>query len=299
MRYYNYEFTRYRKEWETNALNTQTYIDYFMRLKNLALNMFEWKNLPDTVDPRFLELALFDNGYALYFNDETIGDLCLECMVAGRLNVYRIPINRRAYSVNGYQAARTEKDSVLIFNNYLHIPTAMTIQLYARRLYELERSMDVNVKAQKTPIAITCAEEEQTTVKTVYRKMQNNDELIILPRKSTTPFEIGVLDTRAEFSALDMNELKKQIWNEAMTFLGVENGSTEKAERLIQSEVMSNLGGVQAQRYVMLNARREAAEKINAMFGTNIEVDFRQQLATFNIESDSTTANAPLGKTYE
>ena len=299
MRYYNYDFTRYRKEWETNALNTQTYIDYFMRLKNLALNMFEWKNLPDTVDPRFLELALFDNGYALYFNDETIGDLCLECMVAGRLNVYRIPINRRAYSVNGYQAERTEKDSIIIYNNYLHIPTAMTIQLYARRLYELERSMDVNVKAQKTPIAITCAEEEQTSVKTVYHKMQNNDELIILPRKSTAPFEIGVLDTRAEFSALEMNELKKQIWNEAMTFLGVENGSTEKAERLIQSEVMSNLGGVQAQRYVMLNARREAAEKINAMFGTNIEVDFRQQLATFNIESDSTTANAPLGETYE
>ena len=299
MRYCNYEYTRYRKEWETNALNTQTYLDYFLRLKNLALNMFEWKNLPDTVDARFLELALFNNGYALYFNDETIGDLCLECMVAGRLNVYRIPIFRRAYSVNGYQAERTEKDSVIIFNNYLHIPTALTIQLFARRLYELERSMDVNVKAQKTPIAITCAEEEQTTVKAVYRKMQNNDELIILPRKSTTPFEIGVLDTRAEFAALEMNELKKQIWNEAMTFLGVENGSTEKAERLIQSEVMSNLGGVQAQRYVMLNARREAAEKINKMFGTNIEVDFRQQLATFNVESDSTTANAPLEETDE
>ena len=76
--------------------------------------MFEWKNLPDTVDARFLELALFNNGYALYFNDETIGDLCLECMVAGRLNVYRIPIFRRAYSVNGYQAERTEKDSVII-----------------------------------------------------------------------------------------------------------------------------------------------------------------------------------------
>ena len=299
MRYCNYEYTRYRKECETNALNTQTYLDYFLRLKNLALNMFELKNFTDTVDARFLELALFNNGYALYFNDETIGDLCLECMVAGRLNVYRIPIFRRAYSVNGYQAERTEKDSVIIFNNYLHIPTALTIQLFARRLYELERSMDVNVKAQKTPIAITCAEEEQTTVKAVYRKMQNNDELIILPRKSTTPFEIGVLDTRADFSALEMNELKKQIWNEAMTFLGVENGSTEKAERLIQSEVMSNLGGVQAQRYVMLNARREAAEKINKMFGTNIEVDFRQQLATFNVESDSTTANAPLEETDE
>ena len=96
-----------------------------------------------------------------------------------------------------------------------------------------------------------------------------------------------------------MNELKKQIWNEAMTFLGVENGSTEKAERLIQSEVMSNLGGGQAQKNVMLNARREAAEKINKMFGTNIEVDFRQQLATFNVESDSTTANAPLEGTNE
>lgn len=298
-RYYNKDYMSFRTQWEAQQLNSLTYMDYFLRLKELALNMYEWKNLPDTIDPRFIELGLFNNGYMLYFNDDVLGNLCLEAMIAGQLDVYRIPRYRRAYSVNGYQAEKTEKDSVLIFNNYLHTPTAMTIQLYARRLYEIERSIDVNVKAQKTPVAIACDETEEFSIKQIYKKFDGNEPVIVIPRKAMQTLQLSVLDTKADFISMELNSLKKQIWNEALTFLGIENGSTEKAERLINREVLSNLGGVQAQRYVMLNSRREAAEKINKMFGTNIEVDFRQQLATFNVESDSTTANAPLSDETE
>mgnify|MGYP000576745455 FL=1 len=44
-----------------------------------------------------------------------------------------------------------------------------------------------------------------------------------------------------------------------------------------------------AQRYIMLNSRRQAAEKINKMFGTNIKVNFRQEFETFNEDMDTTT----------
>lgn len=261
----------------SERLNRNTFNDYFNRLFELAINMFKWENLPDTVDERFLELALCEKGYCLYFNDDIMGNLALTCMIGGELDVYRIPTRRIAFAVNGYQAERTNKDSVLIFNNYLHTPTMQTISLYAERLTAIERAIDVNVNAQKTPIAILTDEKQKKTVEEIYRKYEGNAPVII-GAKNLDLDSVKALTTGAPYVADKLNILKRQIWNEALTFFGIENANTEKRERLVSDEITSNLGGVQAQRYVMLNAREQAADKINRMFGTNISVKFRQDI---------------------
>ena len=270
-----------KKKTSSKGKNNWTYLDYYYRLKEIAINMFEWRGLPDTVDPRFLELTLCDYGFAVYFNDEILGNLALTCMIGGKLDIYRIPTVRRAYANNGYKATLNEKDSVLIFNNYMHRPTISTIQLFASRLAEIERTIDINVKAQKTPVLITGEESELLTMKNIYQKYDGN-EPVIYGTKGISQKGISVLKTDAPFVSLDLNTLKHQIWNEAMTFFGVENSNTDKRERLISDEVVSNLGVVEAQRYIMLNARREAADKINKMFDTNIEVYFRQDTLLSN-----------------
>ena len=279
---------RPKKSWEAKKLNNDTFIDYFTRLQEICINMFEWSNLPDTVDERFLELTLCEYGYAIYFNDEVIGDLVATSMIGGPLDVYRIPTRRTAYAVNGYQKNLTDKDSVLIFNNYLHTPSMLTIILYARRLYEIERTIDVNVKAQKTPVAILCDESQLFTMKNVYEKYDGN-EPVIFGARNLDMKGIQAMKTDAPFVADKLNILKRQIWNEAMTIFGVENANAEKKERLVTDEVLSNLGGVQAQRYVMLNSRRQAAKKINKMFNTNIEVNFRQDFSALNTDMPTTT----------
>lgn len=261
----------------SERLNRNTFNDYFNRLFELAINMFKWENLPDTVDERFLELSLCEKGYCLYFNDDIMGNLALTCMIGGELDVYRIPTRRIAFAVNGYQAERTNKDSVLIFNNYLHTPTMQTISLYAERLTAIERAIDVNVNAQKTPIAILTDEKQKRTIEEIYRKYEGNAPVII-GAKNLDLDSVKALTTGAPYVADKLNILKRQIWNEALTFFGIENANTEKRERLVSDEITSNLGGVQAQRYVMLNAREQAADKINRMFGTNISVKFRQDI---------------------
>lgn len=268
--------------------NDYTFLDYFFRLQELYINMFEWKNLPDTVNERFLELTLFEYGYAVYFNDEELGNLALTCTIAGRLNIYREPIYRRAYGVNGYQKELTENDSVMIYNNYLRQPAALTILLYAKRLSEIERTIEVNVKAQKTPILIRCDEHELKTMREAYKQYTENSPLVIAS-KNTDLQSFDVLKTDAPYVADRLETLKRQIWSEALTYCGIENTVSEKKERLVTDEVSSNLGSTYAQRYVALNARRMAAKQINDMFGTNIEVDFKQNIPTINFDGTSTT----------
>lgn len=270
---------RKKNRWHSAQLNNQTYIDYYQRLMEFAINMFEWKNLPPTVDERFLELTLYEKGYCLYFNDEVVGNLALTCTIGGMLDVYRIPTERRAFAVNGYNKICTSQDSVLIFNNYLHTPTILTIELFARRLFEIERTIDVNVKAQKTPTLVLASEQQRLTMKNLYMQYDGN-EPFIFGDKDMEFDGIKCLKTDAPYVADKLQVLKHQIWNEALTFCGIENSNQDKKERLVADEVGSNYGNIEAQRNVMLNARRQAADKINRMFGTNIEVGFRSSLNT-------------------
>lgn len=260
--------------WESAYLNNRTYQQYYNRLCELAICMFKWENVPDTIDTRFLELTLFTDGMAVFFNDDILGKLALQTTISGELNVYRIPVKRKAYATNGYQKWLTDKDSVLIFNNMLHTNSMLDVEMFARRLYNLDRIIDVNANAQKTPVIILCDENERLTLKNLYMKYEGN-EPFIFGDKSLNLNAFKVLKTDAPYVADKIYNLKQNIWNEALTYLGISTVNTFKKERLIEDEVTQNLGGTVASRFPRENARKEACEKINKMFGLNMDVNFR------------------------
>ena len=121
--------------WESQRYNNAEFIQYYNRLMGLSISMFEWINMPKSVDTRFLELCLFGEGMCVFFKDEVLGFLALRCMIGGRLNVYQIPMERRAYASNGYQMQLDETNSVIIWNNELHTNSALDVEIFAKRLY--------------------------------------------------------------------------------------------------------------------------------------------------------------------
>lgn len=261
---------------ESARLNNLTYKYYIDRLSELSISMFEWKNLPPTVDARYLELRLFENGCAVYFNDEVMGNLCLDCLPHGNYDVYGNPVKRRAYSsYNNYQKILDESDSVIIWNNYLRCNSIGLVQLYARRLYNLDRIIDVNTNAQKTPVLLQGTEQQRLTLLNLYKQYDGN-EPFIFGDKNLDLNSLKALSTNAPYVSDKIYELKTQIWNEALTVLGITNVNIQKKERLITDEVTRNQGGTIASRYSRLESRRQAVDKINAMFGTNIEVNYRE-----------------------
>lgn len=261
---------------ESMMLNNLTYRQYLNRLTELAISMFEWKNLPKTVDARYLELHLFETGCMVYFKDEVIGDLCLDCIVNGRLDVYGNPLLRRAYSgYNNYQKLLKYNNSVIIWNNYLHSNSILDVEMFARRLYNIDRIIDINANAQKTPVLVIGNEKQRLTLLNLYKEYDGNAPFIF-GDKNLDINALKALSTNAPYVCDKLYELKTQIWNEALTYLGISNINIQKKERLITDEVTRNQGGTIASRYSRLETRRQAVEKINEMFGTNIEVNYRE-----------------------
>lgn len=260
---------------ESAYMNNRTYTQYYNRLTELALSMFEWKNLPKTVDQRFLEMCLYSDGMCVFFEDEVLGYLGLRCMIGGRLNVYQIPTDRRAYATNGYQKNLDGTNSVIIFNNYLHTNSMLDVEMFSKRLYNLDRAIDVNANAQKTPVLIQCDESQRLTMLNLYKKYDGN-EPFIFGSKGLDANGLKVLQTGAPYVADKLYELKTQIWNEALTYLGISNINVVKKERMITDEVTRNQGGTVASRYSRLESRRQACKQINEMFGLDIWVDYRE-----------------------
>lgn len=270
---------------ESLDLNKLTYMQYIRRLTELSTSMFEWKNVPESVDTRYLEMQLFYNGSAIYFNDDVMGDLCLSCAVNGGFDVYGNPKERRAYSrYNNYYRILNEKNSIIIWNNYIRTNSVLDVKMFARRLYNLDRIIDINANAQKTPVLVQASEKQRLVLLNVYKEFDGNAP-VIFGDKNLDINGLKVFSTNAPYNCDKLYQLKTQVWNEALTYLGISNVNIQKKERLITDEVTRNQGGTVASRYSRLEARRLAVEKINDMFGTNIEVNYREDFQ--QIDSDN------------
>ena len=274
---------------ESIISNGMTYQFYLDRLIELSISMFDWKNVPDSIDVRFLETRLFMNGAAVFFKDEDLDYdtglsntrpedgtfLALPVAMNGKWNVYNVPIQRRAYANSGYQKELDVNNSVIIYNNMIRTNSVRTCTLYAKRLWNLDRIIDVNANAQKTPVLIACDEQQRLTVLNMYQQWDGN-EPAIFGTKDLDLKALQCLRTDAPYVADKLYQLKTEIWNEALTYLGISNINYQKKERMISDEVLRNQGGTIASRYSRLEARREAVEQINKMFGLDISVDYRE-----------------------
>lgn len=252
---------------------------YYNRLKEIAISCIEWKNLPDSIDARFLELTLFEDGAGVYFNDDVLGNLFLQATLDGRLNVYREPTKTKAYATNGYLKCLNENNSVIIHNNMLHTNSIETCKMFAMRLANIDRTIDVNINAQKTPVLIKSGENERLSMVNLYQQYDGGMPFIFGSDQLNTD-NITALRTDAPFVAPQLYELKTNIWNEALTYLGISNVNITKRERLVSDEVNRSQGGSIASKFSRLHERQTAVEKINKMFGTNISVDYREELDT-------------------
>ena len=260
-----------------DALSYQGF--YRDRLTDIALSCVKWKNLPEEIDPRFLEWCLFYDGMAIFFKDDiTEKFVCIQVMPSGQFNMYRIPKERTAYAVNGYQNSDlNENNSVIIYNNLLRKPSVQDIEIYAKKLTNIDLTLNVNVNAQKTPIAIICDETQRLTFQQLYQNYAGNMPFIF-GDKGLNLDNVKSINTQADYKGEEVNKLKTDIWNEALTYLGVSNVQYQKKERINTEEINRSMGGAFASRRSRIKARQNAVEEINKMFGLSIEVEFEDEV---------------------
>lgn len=282
---------------DVNTLNVLTFDDYLDRLRKLAISIFEWVNLPPSMDARKLEIDLFYDGHATLLYDKKYGFINTRCSPSNSFNIYGLPTNFNCYSYS-YQSFRKlysglisnsyndDKECILVMNNQDRIPTAPTLRLFAYRLFESERSCDVNIKLQKFPLLLICDEKQRLMIENLYTQIDGNNHAIFGDKYQLEDFQLRSINTEAPFVADKLMEYKKEIWNEALTFLGINNVIVDKKERLITDEANSNNELINLNLLSYLIPRQHACEQFNEKFGlkgTDNEISVRVRSDLHNI----------------
>lgn len=264
----------------TMYLNNTTYVDYLDRLKLIATSLFNWEGLDEVAGvgaSRFLELALYENGRAVFFKDDELGYLALRVNPNDKFNVYMLPTKVICYSFE-YNKEKDFDDVVYIMNNNLEKATLETIRLFAYRLYEVEATINVNLLAQKTPVLIEGDTKTILTLKNVYMQYSGNTPFIFGNKGYDLSNRLSVLNTNAPYLIDKLTLHKHEIWNECLTFLGINNTNVDKRERLITDEVNSNNELINYYLNCFYKTRKDACERINKKYGLNIQVKLNKDV---------------------
>lgn len=284
---------------ESIILNSETYKDYLARMRKICLSMFDWINLPDSMSARYLEMCLYEKGQAALLYDNDYGYINTQAADAGYINIYGLPtvLNCFSYSyhvdrdlyVDG-SGAEKDKECILVMNNYERVPTSATINLFAYRLAEAQRTADINIHAQRTPILILTDKNQELSLKNLYAQYNDNAPVIYGDRNQLTTEAIKAIKTDAPFIARDIMDYKREIWNEFLSFIGV-NNLAEKRERLVTAETDSNNELINLNMQSYLAPRKEACKQFNEKFGLSgdkaIDVRVRSDLYNIVKEYDS------------
>jgi len=267
-----------RKRYDSNIAGAvdiwQTYNYFMQRLKSIAISCFDWDGLPPTVRQQQLELSLIRKGRCLFYYDEILEMyLSMRCVCNGPFDLYDEPVNRRAYSNNGYQYEATNQNSVLIWDNYLHEDMWAALSTFAKRLTNIEITKDINLRAQKTPIMILCDDRQRLTMENLFERIDMGTP-VIYGSKNLDLESVKVLKLDAPYLVDKLQDEKINVLHEAFSYLGVGSMEIIKRERYITSEMQTSQESNLAQRANRLKSRIEACRLINEMYGLNLSVQY-------------------------
>ena len=284
-------------------VNDATYNDYLNRFRRIALSIFEWVNLPKSMDARYLEQCLYYNGQAALLFDKKYGFINTKCAGSGYINIYGLPDRFNCFSY-GYDSMRklytglnpmlTENqfenqknyECILVMNNFDRTPTSGSMELFAWRLYLAQRTCDVNISGQRFPVMIVGDEKQRLMLENLYTQYNGNQPFIFGNKNQLNDDMLKAIKTDSPYVADKITEYKKEIWNEALTYLGINNISVQKKERLTENESNENNELVNLNLQSMLAPRLEACREFNEKFGltgTDKEISVRVRSDLKNI----------------
>ena len=245
----------------------------FNLLKLLCINRFKWENLPEGLESRHIEEALFTTGQVAFHKDRIYGLLVLPCSSAGVLNIYGDP-TEFVITGHGFTKHINKKDCVRVLNNDTASPSILHVKYYTEYLSNLETLMNDNLRQQRYPFIITTTKQSEFTMKNLMHQIDAGEDAIFVDERLSNGGDVGinVLNTGAPFLLDKLQQHKNEIMNEMLTWLGLNNANTDKKERMLVDEVNVNNAHVLMNLELEFKNREKACEEINKRFGLNIKV---------------------------
>lgn len=267
------------KDIDDILLSKKQWYGIYRELREIYMATFKWKNLPESVNPRYLEKMLLESNQLAFYEEEIIGGfVCLQATTTGKLNIYGEPVECMVYGLNGF-SRKLEADSfVSVWDNLDRNNVKSRLMQFAKRIYNMERTIDINIAQQKTPRIIKATKDTELSVKTLLRDVDDYKEKVIVLDAFNDNSLVDVVLAPAPFVADKIRIEKRELWNEVLSFIGILNNSSEKSERLVADEVIVSSALALIKRSARQEARQQSIDKINEKWDLAIELKINPEV---------------------
>lgn len=253
-------------------------------------SMFKWSGLPDSIPQRILELYLQINGNVCFYKYEGTlyvftGGLGGEPDVYYRPTLYTVANPALRFS----KSLEIDKECVIMPNDSLYRGLIPLFERYSTMIAETELSMTLALVNTRTTAVISASDDRTKASASKYLddlrdgKQGIIGENAVLEGVKVQPYAASgssnYLTNLIEF----MQYTKASWFNE----LGLNANYNMKRESINSGESQLNNDALLPLVDDMLNARRLAADKVNAMFGLSLSVSLASSWEDNQEEIDS------------
>lgn len=251
---------------------------WYYKLMNLAIVRYEWKNLPAEIEPIFVERSLFYNSIGAFLVDDETGTPCFfNTNLTGNIDIYDFPEIRQMYASNGYWQDYGKENSVIVRDNPTMFPMCIATAMYAERLDNLWKTIDINIFAQRTPVVLASTQETRLSYEILSEKYASYVPIIKV-NDTLDLDKFKAINLNAPYVSDKLQDQIRYTIAQYLTDCGYNNNAQQKKERLVSSETQGNNGEIEGSRNVGLISRKRCADQCNKLFGWNIDVVFRSDL---------------------
>ena len=271
---YNYGLGyTFNYNYKDKSRNVDNLIKYMLNRSNI---MFQYHNLPDSIPSREIELLLQTNGFGVFIEVEGKYYI-VNGGLGGEPDVYNMP-TEAVISIPALKLNKTYKineDCIVIPNDSMYLGLIPMYAKYCTLMNENEMTMllaTVNKRIQH----LLSANDDNTieSAKKFLEKVFDGEIGVIGESKLFESLKVNTTSSTSQVSMKDLFEyeqyLKASMYNE----IGLSANFNMKRERLSSSEVEANTDNLYPLVDDMLNSRRKGLEKVNEMFGLDIQVEF-------------------------
>lgn len=256
------------------------YSDYLTRMCDIYMNLYLFENVPETIDIRFLVKTMMQRPGIAVFRDEIMDEvLALPFNAFSRPDIYNNPVDINVYSANGYTRTLHRGEFAIIWSSYMRFTPFVTIELFAQKMAQVQNTILVNLNNQKTPKIIKTSANASLSTENILKDIEGYVPVVKVDETFNTD-NLSSIDITVPYIVDKLDIHKNMVWNEFLTWCGIENGNMDKKERMVASEVMANYGNVEMGRNTGLAARKEGLRDANRLFGLNMQVRFNSEIPT-------------------
>lgn len=276
-------FFKFWNDRKDKVKHRQLNFNYYMEILEKLIQCFDYENVPNGLDTRWLETYLLLNGTVGLAKSKLNNDkyVCFIGGYCGDIDEYGIGQSYTGATVGGTYDGVIGQDLVVGLNNSVRMGRTNLLDRYSGLLANIEESIDIGLVNSRMLPVVECANDKDVEqVNSIERQMKSG-KMTAVSSKALDVFNQNEKDsfkTLELFKSADVNKLQyysrfyeetlKRLWLET----GIEITDKDKSAQVNTDELHSFSKYSRITIEDMLRCREQMCDDFNALYGTNLSV---------------------------